>query len=142
MRFFWVVPVVISLISAGGCAKNDKEMEPSQELMSLEDLSSMTVEGTTAVTETDPLAAAKLEPLPPVAPPYKPTSQQIQQALKNGGFYTGNVDGKIGPMTKEAIEEFQKANNLEADGKVGPKTWALLSKHLDAAPVATQQTAQ
>lgn len=141
MRLFWVVPVVVCLVSASGCAKNEAEMEPSQELMSLEDLSTPIVEGTAAVTETDPMAAAKLEPLPP-APPYKPTSHQIQQALKNAGFYTGNVDGKIGPMTKEAVEEFQKANNLEADGKVGPKTWSLLSKHLETTPPPSQPPVQ
>jgi hypothetical protein len=134
MRLFWVVPVVVFLVSVSGCAKNDAQMEPSQELMSLEDLSSPTVEGTAVVTDPEPMAAAKIEPALPPGPPYKPTSQQIQQALKHAGFYTGNVDGKMGPMTKEAIEEFQKTNNLEADGKVGPKTWSLLSKHLETVP--------
>ncbi|MCM8789832.1 MAG: peptidoglycan-binding protein [Candidatus Omnitrophica bacterium] len=28
------------------------------------------------------------------------------------------------------MEEFQKANGLQVDGKVGPKTWAVLSKYL------------
>jgi peptidoglycan hydrolase-like protein with peptidoglycan-binding domain len=138
MRFFAVAAVVL-VLGVSGCAKNE-EMDPSQELMSLEDLSSMTVDETVNVTETDPLAAAKLEPLPPAAPYGKPTAHQIQQALKNAGFYTGNVDGKIGPMTKEAIEEFQKANNLEADGKVGPKTWQALGKYLDAASQQKTQT--
>lgn len=71
--------------------------------------------------------------LPPAG---KPSSQDIQTALKNAGFYSGNVDGKIGPMTKKAIIEFQKANGLQPDGKVGPKTWEILSKSL-AAPVAS-----
>ena len=44
----------------------------------------------------------------------------------------GSVDGKLGPKSKKAIEEFQKANGLKADGKVGPKTWEALSKHLNA----------
>ncbi|MCM8762981.1 MAG: peptidoglycan-binding protein [Candidatus Omnitrophica bacterium] len=29
------------------------------------------------------------------------------------------------------MEDFQKANNLKVDGKVGPKTWAVLSKYLN-----------
>ncbi|MDE1920568.1 MAG: peptidoglycan-binding protein [Candidatus Omnitrophica bacterium] len=58
-------------------------------------------------------------------------SKQIQQALKNAGFYSGAIDGKIGPMTKRAVEAFQKKNGLKADGKVGPKTWQVLSGYLN-----------
>ncbi|MBU2102431.1 MAG: peptidoglycan-binding domain-containing protein [Candidatus Omnitrophota bacterium] len=61
----------------------------------------------------------------------KPTSRNIQVALRAAGFYNGAVDGKIGKKTKEAIEEFQKANGLKADGKVGPQTWAKLKKYLE-----------
>jgi peptidoglycan hydrolase-like protein with peptidoglycan-binding domain len=56
--------------------------------------------------------------------------RQIQTALKNAGFYKGPVDGRIGPRTKEAIKEFQKANGLKADGVVGKKTSAELNKYL------------
>lgn len=62
--------------------------------------------------------------------------QQIQAALKAAGFYQGNVDGKIGPASKKAIEAFQTANGLKADGKVGPKTWAALEKYLTGSPVS------
>ena len=56
--------------------------------------------------------------------------QQIQTALKNAGLYEGNIDGKIGPKTKKAIEQFQTNNGLKADGKVGPKTWTALEPYL------------
>jgi peptidoglycan hydrolase-like protein with peptidoglycan-binding domain len=56
--------------------------------------------------------------------------QQIQTALTNAGLYSGSIDGKIGPASKRAIEEFQKNNNLKVDGKVGPKTWAALETYL------------
>ena len=68
--------------------------------------------------------------------------QEIQTALKNLGLYTGKIDGKIGPGTKRAIEEFQKQNGLKADGKVGPKTWAALSTHLTAAAADASAGAQ
>jgi len=37
-------------------------------------------------------------------------------------------------MTKKAVEDFQKANNLPADGRIGPKTWTALSKYLNPEP--------
>lgn len=36
------------------------------------------------------------------------------------------ADGIFGPITEEAVKEFQKANGLTVDGIVGPKTWAKL----------------
>ena len=53
------------------------------------------------------------------------------QALKNAGFYSGKIDGKIGPGSKKAIEAFQQSKGLKADGKVGPKTWAALEPFLN-----------
>ena len=66
----------------------------------------------------------------------KPTTELIQQALQNAGMYSGKVDGDLGPKTKRAIREFQEQNGLNADGKVGPKTWQKLSPYLNSAPVA------
>lgn len=36
------------------------------------------------------------------------------------------ADGIFGPLTEEAVKEFQKANSLTADGIVGNSTWAKL----------------
>jgi peptidoglycan hydrolase-like protein with peptidoglycan-binding domain len=57
-----------------------------------------------------------------------PSPLQIQKALQNAGFDPGEVDGKLGKQTRKAIRDFQKANGLTADGKVGPKTWSELAK--------------
>lgn len=38
------------------------------------------------------------------------------------------VDGDYGKLTKAAVTEFQKKNNLEADGWAGPLTQAVLFK--------------
>ncbi len=58
------------------------------------------------------------------------TKKQIQEALKNAGYYDGNVDGKIGPKTKAAIKEFQADNGLTVDGIAGRNTKEKLLKYL------------
>jgi len=50
----------------------------------------------------------------------------VQRALERKGLDSGPVDGQMGKKTKKAIKEFQRRNNLHADGIVGEKTWALL----------------
>ena len=52
----------------------------------------------------------------------------IQRALKKAGYYQGNVDGKVGSGTKQAIKNFQKDNGLEADGVCGRQTWSRLQQ--------------
>jgi murein L,D-transpeptidase YcbB/YkuD len=60
-------------------------------------------------------------------------SNNIQAALKNAGYYQGNVDGKIGPATKDALKSFQRDNGLEADGVCGRRTWDKLKPYLSGA---------
>ena len=126
-----IVLAVFFVFYMFGCAKKEQTMEELQEPMSMEAMSTMPSEAKT--TQAVQAPQAKLEPLPP-AGPYKPTNKEIQLALKNANFYMGAIDGIMGPKTKKAIEEFQKANGLKVDGKVGLKTWALLSTHLNPLP--------
>ena len=46
----------------------------------------------------------------------------IQKVLLKAGFSPGKVDGNLGQKTLEAIKDFQKANGLYVDGKVGYQT--------------------
>lgn len=52
--------------------------------------------------------------------------KEVQQKLKNWGYYSGSADGIFGQGTKDAVIKFQKNNNLPADGIVGAKTFAAL----------------
>lgn len=83
-------------------------------------------------TETIPPTAQPqmAQKVTPAAKEMSDRNMDIQKALKNAGFYSGAIDGKVGPRTKNAILEFQKAKGLKADGKVGPKTWVELEKYL------------
>ena len=51
----------------------------------------------------------------------------VQRRLKELGYYKGSADGDFGPATETAVKEFQKANGLTADGKVGEKTLAKMN---------------
>ena len=51
---------------------------------------------------------------------------KIQTKLKEQGYYTGKVDGIFGNGTRSALIEYQKANNLAADGIAGDKTLSSL----------------
>ncbi len=138
--FVFVLALTITLVS---CSRKQEALEEMQQPMSPEDLNRIKT-GTLGAPEANVAAGnapqatvvstteANLEPLPPSGP-YRPSVKEIQAALKNAGFYAGSIDGKLGPKSMKAVEEFQKANGLAVDGKVGPKTWAALSKYLNAA---------
>lgn len=49
----------------------------------------------------------------------------LQRALASLG-YNCTVDGNFGPGTKAALEQFQTANSLTADGVAGPATWGVM----------------
>jgi peptidoglycan hydrolase-like protein with peptidoglycan-binding domain len=147
-KFIFIILVLGAIVYLTGCGKKQETLEEMQAPMSMEALTALnTTNQTTAVTPANkpeeaqitPQAQVQLKPLPP-AGPYRPSVKEIQTALKNAGYYTVVIDGKIGPLTKKAIEEFQKANGLKVDGKVGLQTWGVLSKYLNPEPVAVTKT--
>ncbi|HXV28383.1 MAG TPA: peptidoglycan-binding protein [bacterium] len=58
-------------------------------------------------------------------------ARNIQQALKNAGYYQGSIDGKVGSQTRGAIQAFQRDNGLGTDGVVGRQTWSKLKVYLE-----------
>ncbi|MFC0558412.1 C40 family peptidase [Halalkalibacter alkalisediminis] len=52
--------------------------------------------------------------------------EQLQQKLKQKGFYTHTITGQFGQMTEAAVRNFQRANGLQVDGIAGPQTIAQL----------------
>ncbi|MEX1099506.1 MAG: peptidoglycan-binding domain-containing protein [Bacteriovoracaceae bacterium] len=47
---------------------------------------------------------------------------EIQQTLNDEGFHSGNVDGMVGPDTKEALKKFQEEKGLSASGDIDQET--------------------
>lgn len=58
---------------------------------------------------------------------FKLTDLEVQQALAALRFYTGDLDGKLGPISRESIGAFQRAWGLRDDGQAGPRTRRVLA---------------
>jgi hypothetical protein len=59
--------------------------------------------------------------------------KQVQLALSRLGFDPNGIDGKYGPGTFKAVQQFQQKNNLPVDGAVGPNTIKSLQTALTTA---------
>ncbi|RJF71283.1 hypothetical protein D3875_06560 [Deinococcus cavernae] len=65
-----------------------------------------------------------------------PAVSRLQTLLQAQGAEVG-VDGFFGPETTDAVKGFQQSRGLEADGVVGPDTWAALEAQADTTQAAT-----
>ena len=55
-----------------------------------------------------------------------PMVLQVQQKLKDLGYYLDVLDSRFGWNTYVAVRNFQNTNGLKVDGIVGPLTWTKL----------------
>ena len=148
--------IAVTALLMSGCGKHETSASLESEDMAEDMNSTLSNEVLLTPQEQAQPASANLDTVAPstsmTAPqamaardssePYvKPTNKEIQQSLKNAGIYDGKVDGVVGPRTKKAIADFQAQNSLNADGRVGPQTWAKLGTYLNkasqAAPAAS-----
>jgi len=134
------VVLVLGLIGLQGCATTSSS---SGSMMALENRVKA-LENRLAVVEADvnvssaPARTVSMDtlleeeerPAPAVSSPSEMGKEDIQQALKNAGYYAGTIDGKIGPKTKAAIREFQDDMGLKVDGIAGRNTKEKLYKYL------------
>ena len=68
-----------------------------------------------------------------------------QQRLKDRGYYTGPVDGVMGPRTAAALRAYQRDHGLTATGQLDSQTASALSETTTATvvmPAADVRTAQ
>jgi peptidoglycan hydrolase-like protein with peptidoglycan-binding domain len=56
----------------------------------------------------------------------------VQQALKDKGHDPGEVDGKMGPKTQQALRDYQQKEGLKATGRVDSQTASKLGVQASA----------
>lgn len=114
-------------------------IQPQEELAAINSGASQTIESAAAENLAAPAQAASASTAVTTgtaAADETARVQQIQVALKAAGFDPGSSDGKLGPRTKAAVRDFQQANGLNPDGKVGSRTWSKLEPYLKTAQAA------
>jgi hypothetical protein len=62
------------------------------------------------------------EPVDNGAPAADPTVEATQERLAQLGYYNGPVDGVFGPTTRDAVANYQIANQLNVTGSLSPDT--------------------
>lgn len=60
--------------------------------------------------------------------------KDVQDHLKSLGYYSGQLDGIFGQLTRLAVLKFQKVNDLSIDGIVGPETFKAMHNHPKKSP--------
>jgi hypothetical protein len=58
----------------------------------------------------------------PSARPFDQVVADVQSALQEQGYYKGEVDGLLGPLTRQALAEYQQANGLYATETIDQPT--------------------
>jgi hypothetical protein len=48
--------------------------------------------------------------------------KKVQESLRDKGYYHGQVDGIVGPQTREAIRQYQQSENLPVTGRLDAET--------------------
>ena len=99
---------------------------------------------TQSVPDIRPVQTTRIQPKKmPVASSAQAARQsrlvsQLQAALARTGDYDGEVDGLMGPMTRNAIMAYQKRNALPETGKATAELVALVESRLPKAVAAKQ----
>lgn len=59
---------------------------------------------------------------------------RVQRSLRDRGYYQGPIDGISGPLTRGAVERFQRDRGLRVDGVIGQETLSALGLQGDRDP--------
>ncbi|WP_198153514.1 peptidoglycan-binding protein, partial [Thalassobacillus sp. C254] len=69
------------------------------------------------------------------------TVSSLQEDLNTLGFYEYKIDGIFGPITHQAVVDFQKSQGITVDGLAGPETFSALHEAVNGSDAETVGTA-
>lgn len=62
---------------------------------------------------------------------------ELQERLKELGYYSGNISGVFDEKTDQAVKKIQKDCRMNPTGEVGSATWDVLAQGITAPPVTS-----
>ena len=114
----------VTLMALSACGSNDKDQAGQPPAAAA--TAAVAQNGADSMASQDPAAGDQAKADIPDSQP-RPI-MQAQVVLDRQGFGPGVIDGKMGISTKNALEGFQEAHNLEATGKLDPETQQALGQ--------------
>ncbi len=117
-----VLALALAACSSGGedTTTSTSTTFPTETTAATTTLPSTTTSSSSTTTTTSPYGGATL------------LTQIIQQELRILGYFNGEPDGILGPVTEEALKEFQTDAGITVDGEYGPETYEALADALEA----------
>lgn len=126
----WMAPLVLGCLLGTGCGRRDRASDghtssspaPSHRLISVP--ASTGPEQAAAPQQQAPPSPATAPSVAGSTPP--DAVRAVQERLVELGFAPGYPDGRLGPDTRSAIRDFQRASALHETGRLDAKTLATL----------------
>lgn len=122
MKYVWSV-ALLGVLAAGPAfaAGMDKESGRSSSYQSGQTTAQSSPSGTYQEQSAAPSAGMQ-----GAAAADETSIRQAQQALKDKGYSVGQVDGKMGDNTRQALMKFQQDQGMQATGQLDQQTIAAL----------------
>jgi len=108
--------MIVLLLPFGAFAADEQAKQPA------DNSAGATQQAVTPEQAAPPQAAAPQQ----AADPYIDFSKRVQERLTALGFYTGPINGDIGPYTQAALAQFQLSVPIPASGALDDQTVAAL----------------
>jgi peptidoglycan hydrolase-like protein with peptidoglycan-binding domain len=123
MKHVMLASVSVAALALGGCSmfdRSDASSKKSPATATSRPEYSGASQPKPEATQTSPSASHR--PMNFGAKVSADEVREVQRKLKDDGDYMGQVDGKFGPQTAQAIKKFQKSNGLEQSGQLDQQT--------------------
>jgi peptidoglycan hydrolase-like protein with peptidoglycan-binding domain len=133
-----IVPILLILSVSAVCvdAKSLRSTSRSSTGKAAESASSKSKSTKSAKGKSRKRVQSASRSAPRQSAPTPERYMEIQQALANKGYFTGDVNGVWGPESVEALKKFQEAQKLSPDGKLGALSLIALGLGPKREPIA------